>query len=71
MEMSKEIPCVTVLNKQKHHFFFFYKIGEQEETTGPALRERVVTVGSGRRWERAWKNEYSRNIEYTCMQMKK
>jgi hypothetical protein len=32
----KETFCVTILNKQKMSFFFFYKIGEQEDGTGSA-----------------------------------
>jgi hypothetical protein len=31
----KESPCIAILNKRKCHFFFFYKIGEQEGETGP------------------------------------
>jgi hypothetical protein len=38
MEMSQESPCVGILNKQKCHFFFFYKIGEQEDKTGLVWR---------------------------------
>jgi hypothetical protein len=32
MEMSQETPC----DKKKMSFFFFYKIKEQEDGTGPA-----------------------------------
>jgi hypothetical protein len=39
---------LTILNKQKCHFFFLYKIGEQEGGSGP-----VLGVGtSGREEER-------------------
>jgi hypothetical protein len=31
----RETPCIAILNKQKCHFFFFYKIIEQENGTGP------------------------------------
>jgi ribosomal protein S11 len=34
LEATQENPCVTILNKQKHHFFC--KIGEQEDRTGPS-----------------------------------
>jgi hypothetical protein len=36
---------VAVLNKQKYHFFFFYKIREQEVRSGP-------TCGCWYQWER-------------------
>jgi hypothetical protein len=39
MECHKETFCVAILNKQKCHFFFFYKIQGQEDRTGPAWGE--------------------------------
>jgi hypothetical protein len=41
------------LNKQKYHFFFFYKIREQKGGIGPAwgrvdIRERGEEVGYGK-----------------------
>jgi hypothetical protein len=47
MEMSKENSCVSILNKHKYHFFFFYKIREQEDRTVPA--SGTISVGGGRR----------------------
>jgi hypothetical protein len=40
-----EIPCVAILNKQKCHLFFFYKIGEQEGRTGTAWGGLVPVGG--------------------------
>jgi hypothetical protein len=38
-------PCVAVLNKQKYHFFFFYKIREQ--ACGTVTACRFDTSGRG------------------------
>jgi hypothetical protein len=50
MEISQGNSCAatSMSNKQKCHFssFFLYKIGEQEDRTGPAQRG-MVTVGGG------------------------
>jgi hypothetical protein len=35
MEVPQETPWVAILNKQKYHFFSFYKNGGQESGTGP------------------------------------
>jgi hypothetical protein len=45
----KETPCVAIFKKQKCHFSFFYKIGEQDGKTGPAWAGGVP-MGGGRRW---------------------
>jgi hypothetical protein len=49
----KEMPCVALLNKQKCHFFSFYKIREQEGRTGAVWEGGLVPVGGGRRWEKS------------------
>jgi hypothetical protein len=51
-----ETPCVVILNKQKCHFFFFYKIREQEaEQVLPGGVDTSVCVCAkgGRDGERA------------------
>jgi hypothetical protein len=50
MEMSQETLYVSILNKQKSHFFFIYKIREQEGRTGPVWG--FGTSDGGRRWEK-------------------
>jgi hypothetical protein len=48
--------------------FFFYKIGEQEGGTSPALeRGRVGTSGRGEVVEKAVGVEYGANTVCTCM----
>jgi hypothetical protein len=47
MEMSQGNSLCSYL-KEKCHFFFFYKIGEQEGGTG--LDWTFGTSGRGRRW---------------------
>jgi hypothetical protein len=34
MNVTMKKPCVAILNKQKCHFFSFYKNGEQEGKMG-------------------------------------
>jgi hypothetical protein len=49
-------------------FFFFYKIGEQENETGLPLGEGARRWGEqGRVRKRVWEGEYSANSVYTCM----
>jgi hypothetical protein len=52
MEMSKGNSLYSYLNKQKCHFFFFYKIGGQEGRTGrggigTSRREKMWGKGTG------------------------
>jgi hypothetical protein len=62
--MSKETPCVAILNKQKCHFSFFYKVREQKGRTG-LVWWKLVPVGGGR--EKVWKGAYGANTVYTCV----
>jgi hypothetical protein len=41
----KEDPCIAILNKQKFHFFFFYKILKQEDGTGVVCGGVLLPVG--------------------------
>jgi hypothetical protein len=51
MEVAQKNSLCSSLKQAKCHFYFFYKIREQECSTGPAW-EGVVPVGRGRRWEK-------------------
>jgi hypothetical protein len=46
----KETPRVAILNKEKSHFFSFYKIGEQEGKTGSAWSVHIS--GRQRKWRK-------------------
>jgi hypothetical protein len=48
LKMSPGNQCVAILNKQKCHFFFFYKSREQEGNTGPAWE--LIPLGGGWIW---------------------
>jgi hypothetical protein len=54
----KDTSAIAILNKQKCHFFFFYKIGEQEGRTGPVWRDWYQWEGGGS-GERVWEGEFS------------
>jgi hypothetical protein len=64
----KKTPCVAILKKknQKYHFFFFYKIGEQEQNRSCRGGGRVQVGGEGC-GKSTWEGEYSANTMYTCM----
>jgi hypothetical protein len=53
----KETPCVAILNKQKCHPVFFYKVGEQESRTGPDWGD-LIPVGGGGGGERVEERDY-------------
>jgi hypothetical protein len=46
-----------ILNKQKCHFIFSYKIREQEVRTGPAWREEGLVHAGGGGMDQ-WEGEY-------------
>jgi hypothetical protein len=70
MQMSQGNSLCNYLNQTKC-LFFFYKINEQESVTGPAWVVGVVPMGGGKRLGKCVGGEYSANIVYTHMQMKK
>jgi hypothetical protein len=62
--------CVAILKKQKCHFFSFYK-NQRILRQNRSCLVRLVPVGGGRRWRKAWGDEYSTNTVYPCMPMQK
>jgi hypothetical protein len=46
LKFHKETPCITIFNKQKWHFVFFYKVWEQEGRIG--LFWEIGTSGKGK-----------------------
>jgi hypothetical protein len=52
----KETPCVSILNKQKCHFFSFTK--SENRKMEKVLSGGIIPVGVGGCGERLWKGEY-------------
>jgi hypothetical protein len=65
MEMSHGNSLFSYLKQTKMSFFFFYKIGEQEERTGPVRGGWYQWEGGGC-GERVWDGECDANTAYTC-----
>jgi hypothetical protein len=63
----KQTPCVGILNKPKHYFFFFYKNQRTGGWNRSYLGWGLEPQGGGGDRERIWEGECSANAVYTCI----
>jgi hypothetical protein len=49
----KEIPFVTILNKQKHHFFFLSFAKSENRKVEQVLLGGLIPMEFGKRWRKA------------------
>jgi hypothetical protein len=69
-EMSQENSLCSYLKQPKMSFFFLLQNWRTRGQNRSCLRG-LVLVGGGRDRERVWKDEYSANTVYVCMQIEK